>query len=87
MTPEGKRMAISAFRLLTLLLPPSQRKHLQLLLRFMSKAARNEKLMLDVAVSTRALVQTNKILMREFYQFMMQLKGSHKATKWFSCNL
>lgn len=58
MTPEGKRMAVAAFRLLTLLLPPALRKHLQVLLRFMSKTAKNEKLMLDVAISTRALVNT-----------------------------
>ncbi|CAL8088665.1 unnamed protein product [Orchesella dallaii] len=56
MTPEGKRMAVASFRLLTLLLPPSRRKHLQILLRFMSKVAKNEKLMLDVAMTSRALI-------------------------------
>lgn len=50
-------MAISAFRLLTLILPPGNRKHLQLLLRCMSKTSKNEKLMLDVGVTSRAVVR------------------------------
>jgi len=56
MTTEGKELAIASFRLLTLLLPAKNRRHLQLLIRCMAKMSRNEKLMLDVAMTTRALV-------------------------------
>ncbi|CAG7833468.1 unnamed protein product [Allacma fusca] len=55
MTSDGKRLAIISFRLLTLLLPPTNRRHLQILLRFMAKTSKNDKLMLDVAASTRAV--------------------------------
>ena len=61
MTSEGKELAIVSFRLLTLLLPPKNRRHLQLLLRCMAKMSRNEKLMLDVAMTTRAVVSFNFI--------------------------
>jgi len=51
-------MAILSFRLLALLLPPTSRRHLQLLLRCMAKMAKNEKLKLDSDLSkpTRAII-------------------------------
>ena len=55
-TEEGKAMAIESLQLLTLVLPPSQRRKLHLLLRFMAKVAANTQLVLDPDVPLKTLV-------------------------------
>lgn len=56
-TAGGKAMAIELLQLLTLLLPPDQRRKLHLLLRFMAKVSANQKLLLDPEIQMKTLVR------------------------------
>ena len=55
-TPEGHKMARESLQLLLTLLPPGCRRQLQLLLRFMYKAAANQRLQLSEVTPGRELV-------------------------------
>ncbi|XP_032780298.2 DEP domain-containing protein 1B isoform X1 [Daphnia magna] len=55
-TAGGKAMAIELLQLLTLLLPPDQRRKLHLLLRFMAKVSANQKLLLDPEIQMKTLM-------------------------------
>ncbi|KAG7266197.1 hypothetical protein CRUP_012626, partial [Coryphaenoides rupestris] len=55
--PHGERMAIEALQLCTLLLPPSSRRNLQLLMRMMSRISQNVDMpRLHHAIGTRTLM-------------------------------
>jgi hypothetical protein len=63
-----QRHLVSAFQHLCLLLPPAQRRKLQLLLRYLSKISKNADLSLHQQMSNRKLVSGCNV--RSFHDIM-----------------
>ena len=72
MNPEGKRCAIESFQLLGLLLPPENRRRLQLLLKFMRRGSSKQGLMIS---STNPKKSCHNVVLETFSEAILRPKS------------